>query len=291
MAPLHPATPNYFFFPQITDLLAEYENGWKITDAMPLNVTGFQSLNVCRQTKAPKWQHALVSDTPAPAVYVEVKDGSNVFPLYLYPDSKQQTFHAAERQSNFSEKFIADLKAKLKVTWKDNGAGDLKTIGPQNVFAYVYAVLNAPSYQSRYAEFLKRDFPRVPTTSDAGLFAALVNKGQELIDVHLMQSSKLDALVTEFPVKGSNVVEDVVYRAGDVRVWINAQQYFGGVPQSIWETLIGGYQVCEKWLKDRKGRKLAYDDVQHWQRIVTAIAETTRITKEIDTLIPGWRLR
>jgi predicted helicase len=279
--PLHPTTPNYFFFPQVTDLKAEYENNWKLTEAMPLNVTGFQThrdpfaiafdketivqrverlrdnkdsddelrelfqlkdsgewrladvraalrknkewksaflecfyrpfdkrwchyddatmdrprrelidnmagkenlaLNVCRQTKAPRWQHAVISDTPAPAVYVELKDGSNVFPLYLYPESKQRTLHAAERQTNFSEKFIADLTSKLKLVWKDDLSGDLKkTIGPEDVLAYVYAVFNAPSYRTRYAEFLKRDFPGLPLTSDVELLAALTAKGKEL---------------------------------------------------------------------------------------------------------------
>jgi predicted helicase len=388
---LHPTTPNYYFFPQVTDLLAEYEQAWKLTDAMPLNVTGFQShrdpfaiafdkqtmvermkrlrdaevsnneireeynipdnrdwnladaraelqankawesaiircsyrpldwrwcyfgtvtmdyprtelienmagkenlaLNVCRQTKAPRWQHALVSDTPAPAVYVELKDGSNVFPLYLYPDSKQQTLRAEERQTNFSAKFIADLSDRLKLAWTDDGSGDLETtVGPEDVFAFAYAVFNAPGYQTRYVEFLKRDFPRLPLTSDVKLFVALAGKGRELIAIHLMQSPKLNAFITEFPIKGSNIIEKVTYVPDKQRVWINPQQYFGGVPQTIWESLIGGYQVCDKWLKDRKGRKLTYDETQHWQRIVLAVKETSRLTKEIDACLPGWPL-
>ena len=96
--------------------------------------------------------------------------------------------------------------------------------------------------------------------------------------------------ITEFPVKGDNVIEKAAYTPENQRVWINAQQYFGGVPQIIWESLVGGYQVCEKWLKDRKGRKLVYDDLQHWQRIVVVIKQATRLTKEIDALIPGWPL-
>jgi predicted helicase len=248
------------------------------------------ALNVCRQTKAPGWQHALVSDTPTPAVFVELKDGSNVFPLYLYPDSKQAGFHA-ERRTNFSEKFIADLKTKLKLEWTDAGQGDLKkTVGPEDIFAFAYAVFNAPSYRMRYVDFLKRDFPRLPLTSDVKLFGLLVEKGQELIKVHLMQSSSLDKVITEFPVKGDNVIEKAAYTPVNRRVWINAQQYFGGVPPNIWESLIGGYQPCQQWLSDRKGHKLTYDDMQHWQRIVVAIQETMRLTKEIDTLIPGWLL-
>jgi hypothetical protein len=105
-----------------------------------------------------------------------------------------------------------------------------------------------------------------------------------------MQSPKLEELITEFPVKGNNIVEKAAYTPENNRVWINAQQYFGGVPQAIWEALVGGYQVCAQWLSDRKGRTLTYDDVQHWQRIVVAIQEIKRLNKEIDTLIPGWPL-
>lgn len=249
------------------------------------------ALNVSRQTKAPKWHHAIVSDTPAPAVYVEIKDGSNVFPLYLYPDPKQHALQAAERRTNFSAKFLSDIQKRLNLAWKDSGTGDLKkTVGPEDVFAYAYAVLNAPSYQTRYGEFLKRDFPRLPLTSDTKLFAALAAKGQELIAVHLMRSPTLDQLITEFPIKGSNVVEKVAYMPEHERVWINGLQYFGEVPEAIWCAVIGGYQVCEKWLKDRKGRELTYDDIQHWQRIVVAIKETERLRKEIDDEIPGWPL-
>jgi predicted helicase len=392
-AALQPSKPNYFFFPQATDLKAEYEKGWKLTDAMPLNVTGFQShrdpfaiafeketivermkrlgdkkdsddeiraefnipdnrdwklaearaelrqskdwkapiirclyrpfdwrwchfstvtmdyprteliesmagknnlaLNVCRQTKAPRWQHALVSDTPAPAVFVELKDGSNVFPLYLYPESKEQhNLISSERRTNFSEKFITDLTQKLKLEWKDSEGGDLrKTVGPEDVFAYFYAVLNAPSYRSRYSDFLKRDFPHLPLTPNLKVFADLAGKGRDLIAVHLMQTPSLDQFITGFPIKGDNVVEKAVYTPVNERVWVNPQQYFEGVPQTIWETLTGGYQVCEKWLKDRKGRKLSYDDLEHWQRIVVAIQETTRLNAEIDALMPSWPMQ
>jgi len=105
-----------------------------------------------------------------------------------------------------------------------------------------------------------------------------------------MDSAKLNELVTEFPVKGNNQVHKVLYNPQSQRVSVNEQQYFAGVPQDIWSFTIGGYQVCEQWLEDRKGRKLTYDDIQHWQKIVVAIKETMGLTKEIDALIPGWHL-
>lgn len=71
-------------------------------------------------------------------------------------------------------------------------------------------------------------------------------------------------------------------------VWINAKQYFGKVPENVWEFKVGGYQVCEKWLKDRKGRVLSSEDITHYQRVVVALKETIRLMKEIDKSIVKW---
>jgi hypothetical protein len=116
----------------------------------------------------------------------------------------------------------------------------------------------------------------------------LATKGEELVALHLMDSPKLAEFITEFPEKGDNIVEKVRYTDNDQRVWINKKQYFQGVPKECWEFHIGGYQVCEKWLKDRKGRKLGYDDIEHYQKIVVALKETSRLMREIDECIPAW---
>jgi predicted helicase len=173
-----------------------------------------------------------------------------------------------------------------------NGPGDLrKTLGPEDLFHYMYAVLSSPAYRTHYAEFLRIDFPRLPLTGNVKLFRALVAKGAELVSLHLMELPKLDAFLTDWPVKGDNVVERVQYSDKDKRVWINKTQYFGGVPKAIWDFYIGGYQVCQKWLKDRKGRALTYEDTQHYQKVVVALHETIRLMSDIDKTIEqhgGW---
>lgn len=161
-------------------------------------------------------------------------------------------------------------------------------ISPEDIFFYAYAIFHSPTYRSRYAEFLKIDFPRLPLTNSLKLFRALGAKGAELVALHLMESPKLNDFITEFPQKGDNIVEKVQYTDKDKRVWINKAQYYSGVPKAVWEFHIGGYQVCEKWLKDRKGRKLSYEDIQHYQKIVVALKETIRLMDEIDRLIPSW---
>ncbi len=269
------------------------------------------ALNTVRQTKASTWQHAVVSNRPTPAVFVEIKDGSNVFPLYLYDDAELETqkrrgggtmlmalFESSPgysvRRANLNPKFIADLTQRLGLKWLLVDRGDLKkTVGPEDFFHYAYAVFHSPAYRGRYAEFLKIDFPRLPLTSDIKLFRTLATKGAELVALHLMESPKLDELITEFPVKGDCKVEKVQYTDNDQRVWINARQYFGGVPKAVWEFHVGGYQVCEKWLKDRKGRKLTYEDIQDYQKTVVALSETIRLMAEIDAAIEthdGWPL-
>jgi predicted helicase len=160
-------------------------------------------------------------------------------------------------------------------------------------------VFFSPTYRARYADFLRIDFPRLPLTSDERLFRALVEKGSELISLHLMESTKLSAsnFLTRYEQPGDHVVEKVRYadansKAGNKmgRAYINATQYFEGVPKDVWEFHLGGYQVCDKWLKDRKGRNLSSDDIDHYQKIVVALAETTRLMREIDEVIPRWPL-
>ncbi len=229
------------------------------------------------------------------------------FPLYLYdgeaPPRKSGGKGAlllalfdppggyAARRANLNPRFSAHLTGRLGLKWLPVDRGDLKkTLGPEDVFHYAYAVFHAPTYRTRYAEFLKVDFPRLPLTSDLKVFRALAAQGAELVALHLMASPQMDAFITGFPETGDNVVEQVQHTDQDQRVWINARQYFSGVPRTVWEFRIGGYQVCEKWLKDRRGRALTCDDLQHYQRTVLALGETIRLMAEIDRSIPGWPL-
>src|SRR5262249_43602364 len=149
----------------------------------------------------------------------------------------------------------------LKLRFVTPGPGDLRsTVGPEDILHYAYAVFHAPSYRRRYAEFLKYDFPRLPLTSDLELFRALCAEGQELVRLHLLL--KEAPATGTFRVAGDNEVRRVHYAEpahaeGAGRVWINATQYFAGVPANVWQFRIGGYPVCGKWLKDRKGCRLS----------------------------------
>lgn len=269
-------------------------------------------LNTMRQTKMEAWRHAVVSDRPTPAVFVEIKDGSNFFPLYLYPEEgvqahQQQSLITAHtwqagkdgRVPNLSHDFITELESRFCLKFVTEGSGDLKTtFGPEDVFAYIYAVLNCPSYQSRYCDFLKIGFPRVRLVPDKEQFAELASLGTKLIQAHLMRSTNT-SIVVSFPVTGDHVIDKSAPRFAEIdpktgeyleqsRVYINSSQYFENVPQEVWEAEIGGYQVCHQWIKDRRGKTLSYADLEHYQRMITSIFESLQITDEIDEVAPVW---
>ena len=263
------------------------------------------ALITSRLTKGETFKHVQVTRNIVEVICMSPKTSNNgfVFPLYLYPVEKEDSLLSSDRhtgssggrRANLSPDFISEFAGRLKLDFVSDGKGDLeKTFGPEDVFDYIYAVFHSPAYRSRYVEFLKGDFPRLPLTSNTKLFRELCALGGELVALHLME--KYGPELTTYPVKGDDQVEAVRYTepgqgAKKGRVWINKTQYFEGITPEVWNFQIGGYQVCHKWLKDRKGRKLEYDDVQHYQRIVSALSETIRLMAEIDKAIikhSGW---
>ena len=189
-------------------------------------------------------------------------DSNSIFPMYLYAED-------GSRLPNLNKNIVSQI---------------IGTIGfeasTEEVFDYVYAVLHSPTYREKYKEFLKIDFPRVPYPKDKKQFAALAALGKELRELHLLESPKVQRFITSYPESGSNVVEKIAYKDG--QVYINAEQYFGGVPEIAWNFYIGGYQPAQKWLKDRKNRALTNENIEHYQKIIVALVETDRIMKETD---------
>jgi predicted helicase len=264
------------------------------------------ALHLCRQVVIGRWQHLLATDHITDDCYVSniTRERGYTVPLYIYPTEKKTHLDKsggkesgiqdvmtlqAKREPNLKPEFIKNASEKLGLKFIEDGKGDLnETFGPEDIFNYAYAVLHLPTYRSRYVEFLKIDFPRLPLTSDKELFKKLVEKGAELVSLHLMESPVLNNFVTKYPIPGSNMLEKVNYDENTHRVYINKTQYFEGIPAEVWNFYIGGYQVCHKWLKDRKGRTLSYDELTHYQKVVVALKETNWIMAEIDALIPGW---
>lgn len=236
----------------------------------------------CRQQVEPGFYHIFCSEilTEHCTVSLKSREATYVFPLYTYPNTENdQTNLFIERTPNLSPTFLKTIKEKL---------GKIPT--PEKIFYYAYAIFHSPTYRTRYAEFLKIDFPRLPLTSNQKLFHELAIKGEELVNLHLMKSDILNTLTTTYQAIGDNQVTEVTYNSELQRVYINKQSYFTDIPPHIWEFKIGGYQVLDKWLKDRKNanRKLSVEEINHYQKIVIALTDTLRLMQEIDKIIPGF---
>jgi len=215
------------------------------------------------------------------------------FPLYLYPETAQQTLDGKPaRKPNLEPAIVAKVAAATGLRFTPEKEHDAnKTFAPIDLLDYIYAVLHTPSYRARYAEFLKIDFPRVPYPAGAAQFTNLAKLGAQLRALHLMEAET--KLITTYPLDGDNIITTRIrrddYKITDAaakigRVHINARQYFGDVPETAWNFFIGGYQPAQKYLKDRRGRKLTHHDIHHYQKIIAALAETARTMTEIEKL-------
>lgn len=217
--------------------------------------------------------------------------GTTFFPLYRYESLLGQH---SQKVHNFTRDFVREWCEATQTSFVPIGHGDgIKTTGPEDVLFWLYGLFHAHEYRRRYRAALSQRFPIVLLTSNLELFNSVIKLGGELIALHLFQSSAINNFVTTFTGKGDNSIPKKPTWKNSA-VWINSSQRFEGVPEETWNFHVGGYQVCEKWLKDRKGRTLSDEDINHYQRIVVALNETLRIMTEIDRVIDehgGWPIQ
>ena len=238
----------------------------------------------CRQLAGNEWFHVSIADGIVDDCRVssKTKERGYVFPLYLYKENMGSEEQIVNFYKDLYERIAKGLNylpcyddnVRVDPTSEYNGV-----LYPQDLFDYIYAVLHSPSYRERYKEFLKIDFPRIPYPTDWEKFRDLAEYGEELRQLHLMEDLPHSTGVS-FPIGGTLQVD--CYRWEQNRVYINSEQYFEGVPESAWNFYIGGYQPAQKWLKDRKGLMLSFEDVRHYQRIIYVLQQTEHIMQEID---------
>ena len=219
------------------------------------------------------WAHVLVTNLITEHGVISSKTTNYHFPLYLYPSTESPDMFHRERRPNLASWLLPKLAAAYGFT-----------PAPEEVLAYIYAVFYSPIYRQKYAQELRTDFPRVPFAAEGDLFRQMVGLGQQLIALHLLDSPELDPPVVKYQGRGEDKIERVRYEPATQRVYINADRYFEGIAPEMWEYPIGGYQVLEKYLKDRKGRRM--DDPVRYIRIATAIARTLDIQQQIDEIYP-----
>ena len=172
----------------------------------------------------------------------------------------------------------------IGLEFEEEKSRNTQKFAPIDILDYIYAVLHSPTYRERYKEFLKIDFPRVPYPDNAQSFRQLATLGAKLRRLHLLEDVVPQQGFADYNIEGSSQVEKITYEGG--KVWINDTQYFGNVSETVWTFYIGGYQPAQKWLKDRKGRTLSYDDIEHFQKIVRILHETGEAMSEVDGIMP-----
>ena len=295
---------NIYYVPWMVD--------WPRTEAMPHMLAGENvALMACRQTVGTGWKHVLATRLIADDSMVSnrTRERGYLFPLYLYPvvsSGSTSLFRRwAEgkdgRTPNLDSGFVEQIATATEFRFVSDGCGNLRTtFGPEDIFGWIYAVLHSPTYRDRYEAKLQLDFPRLPVPGSSELFRELVKAGHELLALHLLDSLELDQLITNYV--GPKNPEVVHVGWSYDTVWLDAGKTiarkghramnagivgFQGVPQEVWDFQIGGYQVCHKWLKDRRGRTLHEEDIVHYQKIVVALHETIRVMAEIDEVIEG----
>ncbi len=412
---IQPQSPYYFFVPQNTELLQEYQQGWKVSDIFPINsvgivtardnltihftrdevwktvqqfiqlspddartqfdlgkdardwkvhlaqedvrktgpkqenlvqilyrpfdvrhtyYTGKENGFICRprrgimqhflhqenvglitarqQSQSTLWSLVCVTAmvTESSVISNKTREINTIFPLYLYPPKIQgrksvcqikafDTHWApdhkhADRIPNLDPTIVAAMSQKLGLPFDAHKTDDCaSTFGTEDIFHYVYAILHHPTYRTRYAEFLKSDFPRIPITSDSRLFHSFCALGKKLVALHLLQPNS-SLIKTNFPVVGMNRVEkgypQYILCTGQAKeqLYINKTQYIEGVSPQVWKFRMGGYQVLEKWLKDRLGRQLTSNEVQQYQQIIASIEQTLEMMQTMSQNICQW---
>jgi len=207
------------------------------------------------------------------------RGGSTVFPMFIYRD--ESLLHENNKTANLSSEFIKIIEKKLNLKFiLENG--DLSTtVSTDNVFQYIYALLHSTAYRERYADFIKADFPKVQITSNKHLFSEICKFGKCLLELHI-ENNPSKVLCT-FPEEGNQLVETVKYT--NSKVWINDKQYFDNVSLEVWDYTVGGYNVCNRWLKERVGYTLDYNELTTYMKIVSNISCTNDIMRSINDLI------
>ena len=246
------------------------------------------ALAVCRQGVGGGWANVFVADLIGDDSYVSnrTKERGSYFPLYL---CHQEGDLDRAIRTNLNAKLYAKIRKAAGLSRADASPGSTPTWrqltrderpDEVKVFDYMYGVLHSPSYRETYAEFLRTDFPRVPFPGSPEMFRRVSELGEALRRLHLMEDAAIGETPYPFRGDGDCVVDKPFCDAG--RVWINSTQYFDNVPEMAWDFPIGGYRPAQKWLKDRRGRALSWEDVRHYQRVIKVLVETGRVTGGID---------
>jgi predicted helicase len=240
-----------------------------------------------RHTRRPTQMRALAARHVVDARLLSSESNCYAFPLYRYnhhPDANGQVglnMNGTGREPNIDAQLLLTLSQVYETD-----------ITPEEIFHYIYGVLNTPGYQDEFEELLMVDFPRIPFTADYDVFHQVAKQGQRFVALHLLEAPDLRGvtnLAVGYPLNGDNKIERGYpnYNPTEERVHINPTQYFQGITPAMWAYHVGGYNPLEKWLKDRCSHTLNVDERRHYETFATAIA---KILEQQPQLEKTWQL-
>lgn len=246
----------------------------------------------CRQTVSSEFHHAFVTTLMADDNYISNKSRERGYILPLYIEKKEKELSGIEKsiKVNFEEEFIEQFAKKVGFEYSISGKLREGQFSHWNIFDYIYGVLHSNRYREKYKQFLSADFPRIPFPKSADIFIEITSLGRKLRKLHLLQESGKSCQV-EFPESGSNIVTRKINKKdveldsrNNIKIWVNDEQYFQNIPTKAWEFSIGGYKPAQKWLKDRTGRKLDFNEIIHYQKIINALYNSLEVMENIDLI-------
>jgi len=260
-------------------------------------------LTVSRVVKDDAFRHVLAVSGPAEVISLSNSTSTNayMFPLYLYFNDMGKTF----KRPNLNPQFLKELSAQTGRKLSNDSATKASDneFSAEDVLGWIYAILHSQSYRQRYAQELLEEFAKVPLPKDNLVFEEVAILGRGLVTLHLLRPDEapiLERPEVRFAGSGEARVAKGYPKYENGKVMINSTCWFEDVPKDTWEFHVGGYQVCQKWLKDRAGkggknphpgRVLTDEDILHYRRIVVALTETRRLMAEVDKVIEkhgGW---
>lgn len=249
------------------------------------------ALLVTRQLSTEQFKHTFITSmiVDRDPLSVATRERTQVFPIYIQLEdiNENRDLISLDRVPNFRMDVINKLSKITGLNFSQEKECTIDKYAPIDILDYIYAILHSPTYRIKLNDTLKSDFPKIPYPSDGETFWKVVKIGETLRKLHLLKQTDKTKITTKFPKEGSNIVEKVkfIQKNNTGQIWINNKQYFECVPLTAWEFFIGNYQPAQKWLKDRVGIELKYEDIIHYQRIIYILNETDEITRKSDELV------
>lgn len=220
-----------------------------------------------RMTKGERFHHIQVSREATEVIVMSSKTSNNafVFPLNIYDEGEK---------NNYSEGFLGFISKKWTFKFSN-----------EDIFYYLVAILHSKNYSSYNNEFLNLDFPRIPFTDNEELTKKLIKIGDRLTKAHLMENITIQEELEQVKYihKGNHRIERIKFNKN--RIYINRESYITNITQEVFEYVLGGYQVCKKWLKGRKGRNFTEKDILHFKEVIFSIRKIIHLNGEVDSAV------